>query len=131
MRFNKAELAALASNSSIKFEREGLLIITERHEGFFRKADGTKCCWNVRKLIWIIDLRYLFIFFLLVNYPRYCKLRGNLLFYLKDHDPLSQPAGVIVLESCRPLIRNEEREFDGFAFILGEHISHKLTFINF
>uniref|UniRef100_A0A1A9Z4R5 phosphatidylinositol-3,4-bisphosphate 4-phosphatase n=1 Tax=Glossina pallidipes TaxID=7398 RepID=A0A1A9Z4R5_GLOPL len=92
MRFNKAELAALASNSSIKFEREGLLIITERHEGFFRKAD--------------------------VNYPRYCKLRGNLLFYLKDHDPLSQPAGVIVLESCRPLIRNEEREFDGFAFIL-------------
>uniref|UniRef100_A0A1A9W218 phosphatidylinositol-3,4-bisphosphate 4-phosphatase n=1 Tax=Glossina brevipalpis TaxID=37001 RepID=A0A1A9W218_9MUSC len=92
MRFNKAELAALASNSAIKFEREGLLIITERHEGFFRKTD--------------------------VNYPRYCKLRGNLLFYLKDYDPLSQPAGVIVLENCRPLIRNEEREFDGFAFIL-------------
>ncbi|XP_037814556.1 inositol polyphosphate-4-phosphatase type I A isoform X1 [Lucilia sericata] len=92
MRFNKAELATLASNPTIKFEKEGLLIITERQEGFFRKAE--------------------------VNYPRWCKLRGNLLFYLKDHDPLSQPAGVLVLENCRPLIRSEEREFDGFVFIL-------------
>lgn len=40
MRFNKAELATLASNSATKFEKEGLLIITERQEGFFRKADG-------------------------------------------------------------------------------------------
>ena len=56
----------------------------------------------------------------LVNYPRWCKLRGNLLFYLKDHDPLSQPAGVVVLENCRPLIKSEEREFDGYVFILGK-----------
>ncbi|XP_011179938.2 inositol polyphosphate-4-phosphatase type I A [Zeugodacus cucurbitae] len=92
MRFNKTGLATLATNPAIKFEKEGLLIITERQEGFFRRAD--------------------------VNYPRWCKLRGNLLFYLKDHDPQSPPSGLIVLENCRPLIRNEEREFDGFAFIL-------------
>nr|XP_036234397.1 inositol polyphosphate-4-phosphatase type I A isoform X1 [Bactrocera oleae]XP_036234398.1 inositol polyphosphate-4-phosphatase type I A isoform X1 [Bactrocera oleae]XP_036234399.1 inositol polyphosphate-4-phosphatase type I A isoform X1 [Bactrocera oleae]XP_036234400.1 inositol polyphosphate-4-phosphatase type I A isoform X1 [Bactrocera oleae]XP_036234401.1 inositol polyphosphate-4-phosphatase type I A isoform X1 [Bactrocera oleae]XP_036234402.1 inositol polyphosphate-4-phosphatase type I A len=92
MRFNKTGLATLATNPAIKFEKEGLLIITERQEGFFRRAD--------------------------VNYPRWCKLRGNLLFYLKDHDPQSPPAGLLVLENCRPLIRNEEREFDGFAFIL-------------
>ncbi|XP_075157465.1 inositol polyphosphate-4-phosphatase type I A [Haematobia irritans] len=92
MRFNKAELSTLASNPKTKFEKEGLLIITERQEGFFRKTD--------------------------VNYPRWCKLRGNLLFYLKDHDPYSSPVGVLVLENCRPLIRNEQREFDGFVFIL-------------
>uniref|UniRef100_A0A1I8PZI0 phosphatidylinositol-3,4-bisphosphate 4-phosphatase n=2 Tax=Stomoxys calcitrans TaxID=35570 RepID=A0A1I8PZI0_STOCA len=92
MRFNKAELSTLASNPTTKFEKQGLLIITERQEGFFRKTD--------------------------VNYPRWCKLRGNLLFYLKDHDPNSQPVGVLVLENCRPLIRNEEREFDGYVFIL-------------
>lgn len=40
MRFNKAELATLASNPTTKFEKEGLLIITERQEGFFRKTDG-------------------------------------------------------------------------------------------
>ncbi|XP_012158356.1 type I inositol 3,4-bisphosphate 4-phosphatase isoform X2 [Ceratitis capitata] len=92
MRFNKTGLALLASNPATKFEKEGLLIITERQEGFFRRAD--------------------------VNYPRWCKLRGNLLFYLKDHDPQSPPTGLLVLENCRPLIRNEEREFDGFSFIL-------------
>uniref|UniRef100_A0A034W7Q7 phosphatidylinositol-3,4-bisphosphate 4-phosphatase n=1 Tax=Bactrocera dorsalis TaxID=27457 RepID=A0A034W7Q7_BACDO len=92
MRFNKHGLATLATNPTVKFEKEGLLIITERQEGFFRRAD--------------------------VNYPRWCKLRGNLLFYLKDHDAQSPPVGLLVLENCRPLIRNEEREFDGFAFIL-------------
>ncbi|XP_037937151.1 inositol polyphosphate-4-phosphatase type I A isoform X2 [Teleopsis dalmanni] len=92
MRFNKAELAALASNPAVKFDKEGLLIITERQEGFFRRTD--------------------------VNYPRWCKLRGNLLFYLKDHDPRSPLIGVLLLENCRPIIRNEEREFDGYVFIL-------------
>ncbi|XP_067641805.1 inositol polyphosphate-4-phosphatase type I A isoform X2 [Eurosta solidaginis] len=92
MRFNKTGLTTLASNPATKFEKEGLLIITERQEGFFRRTD--------------------------VNYPRWCKLRGNLLFYLKDQDPQSPPTGLLVLENCRPLIRNEEREFDGFALIL-------------
>lgn len=56
---------------------------------------------------------------ILVNYPRWCKLRGNLLFYLKNHEPNSQPAGLLVLENCRPIIKTEEREFDGYSFILG------------
>lgn len=42
MRFNKTGLALLASNPATKFEKEGLLIITERQEGFFRRADGKK-----------------------------------------------------------------------------------------
>lgn len=49
MRFNKTGLATLATNPAIKFEKEGLLIITERQEGFFRRADGkiTKFCMLV------------------------------------------------------------------------------------
>ena len=63
-----------------------------------------------------------FVCLLAVNSPRWCKLRGNLLFYLKDHDPSSAPAGVLVLENCRPLIKNEERDVDGFEFILGKSV---------
>lgn len=40
MRFNKAELVSLVTNPKTNFEKEGLLIITERQEGFFRKNDG-------------------------------------------------------------------------------------------
>lgn len=60
-----------------------------------------------------------------VNYPRWCKLRGNLLFYQKTHEKFSETVGVLVLENCRTLIKTEEREFDGFAFILGR-FSNKL-----
>ncbi|KAL5277009.1 INPP4A family protein [Megaselia abdita] len=92
MRFNKNELIAVASLPSNKFEKEGVLLITEKQEGFFRRTE--------------------------VNFPRWCKLRGNLLFYLKDHDPFSTPVGVIVLENCRPVIRNEFQEADGYVFYL-------------
>lgn len=40
MRFNRQELITLASNPATQFEKEGLLFITERQEGFFRRADG-------------------------------------------------------------------------------------------
>ena len=42
MRFNKAELAALAGQPSHKFEKEGVLWIRERQEGFFRKTEGMR-----------------------------------------------------------------------------------------
>ncbi len=41
MRFNKQELATLATQPSNKFDKEGVLFITERQEGFFRRSEGT------------------------------------------------------------------------------------------
>lgn len=40
MRFNKQELATLATQPSNKFEKEGLLYVTERQDGFFRRTEG-------------------------------------------------------------------------------------------
>ncbi|KAJ3662062.1 hypothetical protein Zmor_006427 [Zophobas morio] len=36
-----------------------------------------------------------------VNLERWCRLRGNLLFYFKSKDPWSEPLGVVVLEQCQ------------------------------
>jgi len=54
-----------------------------------------------------------------VRVERWCKLRGNLLFYLKDKDPKSAVAGLLVLENCRARIQNEERDSEGYVFDLG------------
>ncbi len=35
-----------------------------------------------------------------VSVERWCRLRGNLLFYFKSRDHLSDPAGLIVVEEC-------------------------------
>ena len=40
MRFNQKELATLAVQPSNKFEKEGLLYVTEKQEGFFRRTEG-------------------------------------------------------------------------------------------
>ena len=41
MRFNKSEVAALAlGQPSHKFEKEGVLFVKERQEGFFRRAES-------------------------------------------------------------------------------------------
>lgn len=40
MRFNKSEVAALASQPSHKFEKEGVLFVKERQEGFFRRTES-------------------------------------------------------------------------------------------
>ncbi|XP_017773756.1 PREDICTED: type I inositol 3,4-bisphosphate 4-phosphatase isoform X2 [Nicrophorus vespilloides] len=74
MRFNKQELETLATQPSSKFEKEGVLYIRERQEGFFRKTE--------------------------INLERWCRLRGNLLFYFKSKDPWSEPTGLVVLEQC-------------------------------
>ncbi len=41
MRFNKTEVAALASQPSHKFDKEGVLFVRERQEGFFRRTEST------------------------------------------------------------------------------------------
>ncbi|XP_040071396.1 inositol polyphosphate-4-phosphatase type I A [Ixodes scapularis] len=72
MRFNAKEICAVASQPSYKFEKEGILFIKERQDGLFRRSD--------------------------VYTERWCRLRGNLLFYYKSKDQCSDPFGVIVLE---------------------------------
>lgn len=40
MRFNKQELITLATQPSSKFEKEGVLYLRERQEGFFRRSES-------------------------------------------------------------------------------------------
>ena len=41
MRFNKSEVAALAlGQPSHKFEKEGVLFVREKQEGFFRRSES-------------------------------------------------------------------------------------------
>ena len=44
MRFNKQELITIATQPSNKFEREGVLSLTEKQDGFFRRAEGISFC---------------------------------------------------------------------------------------
>ncbi|XP_052873427.1 inositol polyphosphate-4-phosphatase type I A [Anopheles cruzii] len=93
MRFNKQELVTLASQPSNKFEKEGPLFVTEKQEGFFRKTE--------------------------VSSEKWCRLRGNLLFYLKSSDQFSEPQGCIVLEKYKCLKQgDDQQDADGFVFYL-------------
>ncbi|XP_067004000.2 inositol polyphosphate-4-phosphatase type I A [Anabrus simplex] len=74
MRFNKQELTTLATQPSQKFDKEGVLFLRERQEGFFRRSE--------------------------ISLERWCRLRGNLLFYFKSREQWSEPLGVIILEQC-------------------------------
>ncbi|XP_019766276.2 inositol polyphosphate-4-phosphatase type I A isoform X2 [Dendroctonus ponderosae] len=110
MRFNKQELATLAMQPSTKFEKEGILYIRERQEGFFRKSESKSvefACLaggkkgklekhekRLRNLSCVGGITK-------VNLERWCRLRGNLLFYFKSKDPWSEPLGVVVLEQCQ------------------------------
>lgn len=42
----------------------------------------------------------LFCFCCAVSLERWCRLRGNLLFYFKSREQWSEPLGVIILEQC-------------------------------
>ncbi|XP_058831634.1 inositol polyphosphate-4-phosphatase type I A isoform X2 [Topomyia yanbarensis] len=92
MRFNKQELITLARQPSNKFDKEGPLYVTEKQEGFFRKTE--------------------------VSLEKWCRLRGNLLFYFKGNDPFSEPQGCIVLEKYRCVRHSDQKEFDGYVFFL-------------
>ncbi|XP_045510028.1 inositol polyphosphate-4-phosphatase type I A [Colias croceus] len=71
MRYNKQELASIASQTSPNFDREGVMVMKEKQDGFFRRSEGCSVRWF--------------------------RLRGNLLFYLKGSEPWYEPIGVIVL----------------------------------
>ncbi|KXJ78924.1 hypothetical protein RP20_CCG003052 [Aedes albopictus] len=92
MRFNKQELISLATQPSNKFDKEGPLYLTEKQEGFFRKTE--------------------------VSLEKWCRLRGNLLFYFKTSDQFSEPQGCIVLEKYRCVKQGDHKEYDGYVFYL-------------
>lgn len=58
-----------------------------------------------------------------VSSQKWCKLRGNLLFYFKSNDQFSEPAGVIVLEKYRVTVANETDSLEGFPFYIGKNIA--------
>ncbi|KAH8275755.1 hypothetical protein KR026_004731 [Drosophila bipectinata] len=105
MRFNKSELNSLASNPATRFDKEGLLIVIDRQEGFLWRSE--------------------------VRVERWCKLRGNLLFYLKDKDPKSPVAGVLVLENCHVRIQNREADPEGYVFDIDFKDSPSEQFISY
>lgn len=62
-----------------------------------------------------------------VSLERWCRLRGNLLFYFKSKDPWSEPIGVVVLEQCQvrlePPMATTPLPLEGnYPFYLGNYI---------
>ena len=53
---------------------------------------------------------------LTVSMERWCRLRGNLLFYFKSRDHWAEPAGLLVLEHCTVTVDPASQ----LAFIIGE-----------
>ncbi|XP_054709004.1 inositol polyphosphate-4-phosphatase type I A-like [Uloborus diversus] len=90
MRFNSKEILAVATQPSYKFDKEGILLVKEKHDTLFRRND--------------------------VFLQRWCRLRGNLLFYYKTKDQYSEPAGVFILEECN--IRLDENPEVPYSFSL-------------
>jgi len=90
MKFNRAEMAALASQPTHRFDREGVMFVREKQEGFFRRAEKKKVGRSLSCVGGAVSG---------VCVERWCRLRGNLLFYFKSRDQWSEPAGIIVLEN--------------------------------
>uniref|UniRef100_A0A182QHM5 phosphatidylinositol-3,4-bisphosphate 4-phosphatase n=1 Tax=Anopheles farauti TaxID=69004 RepID=A0A182QHM5_9DIPT len=129
MRFNKQELITLATQPSNKFEKEGPLHVTEKQEGFFRKTeDDSQQLAHVRHDRKGGFLRRKTPFSCIgsasrqVSLERWCRLRGNLLFYFKSSDPFSEPQGCIVLEKYKCVTQGDQQqpqqEYDGYVFYL-------------
>ncbi|XP_014278219.1 inositol polyphosphate-4-phosphatase type I A isoform X4 [Halyomorpha halys] len=98
MRFNKQELLTLATQPSQEFDKEGILYLRERQDGFFRRTERRdskrgKKSKSIRELSCYSGTSK-------VSLERWCRLRGNLLFYFKSRDQWSEPIGVIILEQC-------------------------------
>ncbi|XP_053659315.1 inositol polyphosphate-4-phosphatase type I A [Anopheles marshallii] len=123
MRFNKQELITLATQPSNKFEKEGPLHVTEKQEGFFRKTEDESLTNDrvARKGLLKRQKPFSCIGSASnqVSLERWCRLRGNLLFYFKSSDPFSEPQGCIVLEKYKCITSSaEQQEYDGYVFYL-------------
>lgn len=56
-----------------------------------------------------------------VSLERWCRLRGNLLFYFKSKEQWSEPMGVIILEQCSYRIEPPTSQII-FGFSIGNYI---------
>ncbi|PSN35360.1 hypothetical protein C0J52_11509 [Blattella germanica] len=122
MRFNKQELTTLATQPSQKFDKEGVLFLRERQEGFFRRTERKdnkrgKRSKSLRDLSCYSGASK-------VSLERWCRLRGNLLFYFKSREQWSEPLGVIILEQCSIKVDTPSVEGPyGFHLGLSQHLA--------
>lgn len=54
-----------------------------------------------------------------VSLERWCRLRGNLLFYFKSKEQWSEPTGVIILEQCSYRVEQPTSQVQ-FGFSIGK-----------
>ncbi|KAI5729691.1 hypothetical protein M8J76_005429 [Diaphorina citri] len=129
MRFNKQEMLTLATQPSQKFDKEGILFLRERQDGLFRRSEREPSSLMHLKCFPVVppnsqakrskSLRDLSCYGVAgkVCLERWCRLRGNLLFYFKSKDQWSEPVGVIVLTHCS--IKMDQPPVDGpYGFFL-------------
>ncbi|XP_012279459.1 type I inositol 3,4-bisphosphate 4-phosphatase isoform X2 [Orussus abietinus] len=123
MRFNKQELMTLATQPSQKFEKEGILYVRERQEGFFRRTESTSKKVESKRQKGkthktLRDLSCVSASTSKVSSERWCRLRGNLLFYFKSREQWSEPLGVIILEQCSLRVEQPTNQIPyGFSIV--------------
>ncbi|XP_033631382.1 inositol polyphosphate-4-phosphatase type I A-like isoform X1 [Asterias rubens] len=88
MHWNWRELMTIANQPTKNFTKEGPLYMKVTSSGWRKKGESYS--------------------------ERWCRLRGNLLFYFKGRDLMSEPQGVVILEQC--FIKEEYGEIQSFAF---------------
>lgn len=128
MRFNKQELQTLATQPSQKFDKEGVLFIRERQEGFFRRTERKdRDCKKGKRSKGLRELSC-YSGTSKVNFERWCRLRGNLLFYFKSRDQWSEPLGVVILEQCTIKIDTPSTEGPfGFSLVFEGGVSQHIA----
>ncbi|XP_014208606.1 type I inositol 3,4-bisphosphate 4-phosphatase isoform X3 [Copidosoma floridanum] len=132
MRFNKQELMTLATQPSQKFEKEGILYVRERQEGFFRRTESTgkKVESNKQKgktHKTLRDFSCVSASTSKVSLERWCRLRGNLLFYFKSREQWSEPLGVIILEQFSVRVEQPTNQIPyGFSIVFDGGVYQQL-----
>ncbi|XP_008208187.1 inositol polyphosphate-4-phosphatase type I A isoform X5 [Nasonia vitripennis] len=132
MRFNKQELMTLATQPSQKFEKEGILYVRERQEGFFRRTESTGKKLDSKKQKGkthktLRDFSCVSASTSKVSLERWCRLRGNLLFYFKSREQWSEPLGVIILEQFSVRVEQPTNQIPyGFSIVFDGGVYQQL-----
>lgn len=65
-----------------------------------------------------------------VSLERWCRLRGNLLFYFKSREQWSEPLGVIILEQCMVRVDPSSNHVP-YGFSIGKYYHTAFVFPSF
>lgn len=95
MRFNQRELAFIALQHHETLDYQGLLWLKEKDGFFWQRTESYT--------------------------ERWCRLKGNLLFYCKANDKVSEIAGLIVLERCAIIKDLLSTKKYAFSIIFDQH----------